>query len=130
MSMLSGQCDRLRKAARTERALGHYNLDFLLMDAADTITELRDRLQESERHHRVDMEVIGEMVHPEVVEQLEAENANLRELVETLLADAMENVCSKSYWCDEKDWQVCNDKSCGSHLYVELTRDLGIEVGE
>lgn len=45
MSMLSGQCDRLRKAARTERALGHYNLDFLLMDAADTITELRDDLQ-------------------------------------------------------------------------------------
>ena len=57
-----------------------------------------------------------------------AENAKLRELVETLLPDAMENVCSKSYWCDEKDWQACGDKSCGSHLYVELARELGIEV--
>ena len=56
------------------------------------------------------------------------ENAELRELVETLLPDAMENVCSKSYWCDEKDWQACGDKSCGSHLYVELARELGIEV--
>lgn len=33
-------------------------------------------------------------------------------------------------WCDEKDWQACGDKSCGSHLYVELARELGIEVDD
>ena len=62
------------------------------------------------------------------VEHIEDENAKLRELAETMLHDAMENVCSKSYWCDEKSWQTCNDESCGSHLYVEMARELGIEV--
>lgn len=56
------------------------------------------------------------------------ENAELRELVADMLHDAMENVCSKSYWCEEKSWQTCNDKSCGSRLYVEMAHKLGIEV--
>ena len=55
-------------------------------------------------------------------------NAKLREFVHGMLYDAMENVCSKSYWCHEKNWQTCNDKSCGSHLYIDIAQELGIEV--
>lgn len=54
--------------------------------------------------------------------------AKLRELVADMLHDAMENVCSKAYWCDKKNWQTCNDKSCGNHLYVDMARELGVEV--
>ena len=61
-------------------------------------------------------------------ESLEAENVRLRELCSDMLHDAMENVCSKAYWCGKKSWQTCNDGECGNRLYVEMARDLGVEV--
>lgn len=62
------------------------------------------------------------------VSKLKAENTKLRELCADMLHDAMENVCSKAYWCSEKSWQTCSDEECGNHLYVERVRDLGVEV--
>lgn len=43
MSMLSAQCDELRKAAQTCRDLGRYETEQMLLDAADTILSLRDK---------------------------------------------------------------------------------------
>ena len=43
----------------------------VLREAADTIEGLRDRLQESERHNRINLEVMGEMCHPEIVELMQ-----------------------------------------------------------
>ena len=63
-SMLSAQVDRLRKAAQTYRTLGNHELEQLLLDAADTISELRDMAQ-----------------------QAQSENAKLRELVEDMFRD-------------------------------------------
>jgi hypothetical protein len=64
----------------------------------------------------------------EKIYELEDENAELRALTETMLHDAMENICAKAYWCDKKNWRTCNDRSCGNHLYIEVARKLGIEV--
>lgn len=58
----------------------------------------------------------------------ENENESLRELCADMLHDAMENICSKAHWCDEKSWQTCNDEKCGNRLYVEMARELGVEV--
>lgn len=107
--MISAQIDELRELAgdgSMEWVAGPIRAS-VLRDAADTIWQLRDDLQRAN-----------------------AENAKLRELVKDLLHDAMENVCFKSYWCDEKNWQTCNDDSCGSHMYVEIARELGVEVNE
>lgn len=40
--MISGQVDRLRTAAQTYRRLGNHSAESMLLDAADTIWELRD----------------------------------------------------------------------------------------
>lgn len=79
MSMLSAQSDELRKKAEELR---HVHADdasagllFAAMgamrEAADTIENLRDRLQESERHNRINLEVMGEMHHPEIVDLMQ-----------------------------------------------------------
>ena len=44
MSMLSSQVDALRKAAQSYRGLGKYEAEQMMLDAADTITELRGAL--------------------------------------------------------------------------------------
>lgn len=61
MSMISAQIDELRKAALIQGAHARYDVANLLTDAADTILSLRDRSQD-----------------------LQAENAKLRELVRVL----------------------------------------------
>lgn len=45
VSMLSGQCDELRQVAQVYRNLGKFATEQMLLDAADTILELRDDLQ-------------------------------------------------------------------------------------
>lgn len=61
------------------------------------------------------------------LEDARAENAKLRELCADMLHDAMENICSKAHWCDEKSWRTCNDEKCGNRLYVEMARELGVD---
>ena len=72
MSMLRAQVDKLRKAAQTYRYLGNYDTEQMLLDAADTIWELRGS------------------VHRE-----RAEADKLRELVRDMWRDGM---CE----CDER----------------------------
>lgn len=45
MSMLSAQIDGLRKAAQTYRDMGKHEAEQMMLDAADTIWQLRDDLQ-------------------------------------------------------------------------------------
>lgn len=61
MSMLSGQADKLRKEAQNMRDFGRYEMEQMLLDAADTILQLRDDLQ-----------------------RINAENTKLRELVKDI----------------------------------------------
>ena len=62
MSMISGQIDRLRTAAQTYRKMGNHSAENMLLEAADTIWQLRDDLQRAN-----------------------ADNAKLRELVRNLI---------------------------------------------
>lgn len=71
---MSLQIDRLRDRAKVLRQ-GDWSDgadDAALMEqAADTIESMRDKLQESERHYRINLEVMGEMCHPEIVELMQ-----------------------------------------------------------
>ena len=92
MSMLTGQADELRKAALIQGAHARYDVANLLTDAADTILSLRDRAQD-----------------------LQAENAKLRELVNELYQ------CSRQEGCDH-----CGYKD-GCCMFDRMAQ-MGIEV--
>lgn len=100
MSMLSAQVDKLRKAAQTCRDLGRYETEQMMLDAADTIWELRDDLQ-----------------------QTNAENAKLRSLCEMLLETyrlgAVTGEGADKFWCREM-----YDRG------MRMLRELGVEADE
>ena len=78
MSMISGQVDRLRTAAQTYRRLGNHSAESMLLDAADTIWQLRDDLQRAN-------DAVLDAKHDESrawdrVRKAEGENAKLLEL--------------------------------------------------
>ena len=95
-SMISSQCDELRAAAQTCRSLGRHEMEQTLLDAADTILELRDDLQRAnseneklrERIHELEMEGSDHFYRTAYAEDanrtLEAENAKLRNRIEEL----------------------------------------------
>ena len=70
MSMISSQIDALRRVAQTYRDFGMYEAERMALDAADTIWQLRDDLQ-----------------------QANAENAKLRKLVADLAICACGKYC-------------------------------------
>lgn len=100
MSMISAQCDELRKAAQTYRTLGGYEMEQMLLDAADTITELRGALQVASVDYR----------------HLSEENAKLRELVRHLRECTRHNVCAACEYADD----ACD--------FDYDMRELGLEV--
>ena len=76
MNTLSSQADELRLTADniSERGVSSSDLAIIeirLREAADTIENMRDKLQESERHNLINLEVMGEMYHPEIVELIQ-----------------------------------------------------------
>ena len=101
MSMISGQVDRLRTAAQTYRRLGNHSAESMLLDAADTIWELRDDLQRAN-----------------------ADNAKLRELLLAVWNDAMQFDGFWDYVHD--DGEIYNEDELPH--YQERMRELGIEV--
>lgn len=113
MSMISAQIDELRLMARLVREYEYKEISRMLREAADTISVMDERLRESERHHRIDMDVVGLMYHPEIVERLEAENDKLRELALALWDAALHPTTFGD----------------GSYLHSQM-RKLGIEVQE
>lgn len=108
MSMLSAQCDELRAMAESV-GLAMPQAATLMMEAADTIWELRNRcadlVDERERLFQANVEKNGEVL------RLVAENAKLRELVKRYHRLV---VGTDELW----SWQS---------VYAEL-QELGIEV--
>ena len=104
--MLSSQCDELRQVAQVYRNLGKHATEQMLLEAADTIWQLRDDLQRAN-----------------------AENAKLRELCATVIDDWMSKVCPSFPFCEfGGEYQDCTDETCGNQIYRQRARDLGVEV--
>lgn len=103
MSMLSSQIDALRRAAQNYRDFGKYEAEQMLLDAADTIWELRDDLQRAN-----------------------AENAKLRELVRALLTCTTDGECDECRMNGATPWHVGETQLCDG--VWEHLRELGIEV--
>lgn len=61
MSMLSSQVEELRNAATTYRMLGRHTLANVLLEAAESITELRDHLQRANDENAKLRELGGEV---------------------------------------------------------------------
>lgn len=110
MSMISAQIDELRLMARLVREYEYKEISRMLRKAADTILVMDERLRDAERHHRIDMDVIGLMYHPEIVEQLEAENAKLR----TQLADVTESMGRVEERCAKLRELISEPTKCDS----------------
>ena len=154
MSMISGQCDKLRETADRLDGIAdistpwiHRHLTPMLRDAADLILELRDNLQcaneavrdaehdESMAWDRVrkaeaeskklreerDMyrDLVDHMVHPDISDQLAAENAKLRETCAELREACAELL--KMAESHDPEWLHWPE------MYEEL-RKLGVEV--
>lgn len=107
MSKIDGQITGLRKAAQVYRNLGKYAIEVMLLDAADTICELRGALQVASVDYG----------------QLAAENAKLREVVKRMHGHIKEN-------CDTCDGWYCSnfDEDNECCVYDTLARELGVEV--
>jgi len=99
--MLSAQCDKLRAMAKSA-GLAMPQAATLMMEAADTITELRGALQVASVDYRY----------------LEAKNAKLRELVRIAIEHYDSGTCDGCPILGE-------DESCP---YSDMARELGIEV--
>lgn len=63
MSKIDGQITDLRKAAQVYRNLGKYAMEVVLLDAADTICELRDDLQRANAENQKLRELMSVMAY-------------------------------------------------------------------
>lgn len=132
MSMISAQIDELRRMADGQAT--YRDARAVMLQAADTIWELRDDLQRANaenaklREER-DMyrDLVGCMVHPDIPDQLAAENAKLRELVADMWDGYNDPRCEE---CHLKDTPTCADcPVCAREaLVIDRMRELGIEV--
>lgn len=107
MSMISAQCDELRQMADGQATF--HDAREVMLEAADTIWELRCRLVDAEDRVRKSVELCK-------LCEREAENAKLRELCKRVLKncyDAYEQV-----WGWDDDWVILCDEA----------RELGVEV--
>ena len=109
MSKIDGQITGLRKAAQVYHNLGKYAIEVVLLDAADTICELRGALQVASVDYR----------------HLADENRKLRELVKRMHGHIKEN-------CDTCDDWYCSsfDEDNECCVYDTLAREVGVEVYE
>ena len=108
MSMLSAQCDELRSMAESV-GLEVPQAATLMMEAADTITELRGALQVASVDYR----------------HLQDENAKLRELVRDYEHCTMHADCSRCEY-DGKLSTHCPLSPCFPD--TDELRELGVEV--
>lgn len=128
MSKIDGQITGLRKAAQVYHNLGKYAIEVVLLDAADTICELRGALQVASVDYG----------------QLAAENAKLRQQLEdvTVSMGRVEERCTKlrelvkrmhrhiRQTCGECDGWYCSnfDEDNECCVYDTLAREVGVEV--
>ena len=116
MSMISGQCDKLRELAIRANGLYEYEMERELDQAADTIWQLRDDLQRA--NAAVQDAEHDESMAWDRVRKAEAENAKLRELVRIAVKHCDSGTCDGCPILGE-------DESCP---YSDMARELGVEV--
>ena len=126
MSMLSAQCDELRAMAESV-GLAMPQAATLMMDAADTIWELRCRLVDAEDRVRKS----GELCK---LCEREAENAKLWELVRGLQYCAHEayGMCARVPVGGERPFTCCPlyDFDAKEYQCEKLMLELGVVVTE
>lgn len=115
MSMLSSQCDELRQVAQVYRNLGKYATEQMLLEAADTILELRDDLQRANSSLQ-DAEH-DESVAWDRVRKAEDESAKLRELARKML---------KPFYWAQSGYEVCLSDEEDREIR-DMLRELGVE---
>lgn len=146
MSMLSAQCDELRELAgdgSMEWVAGPVRAS-VLREAADTIWELRDDLQQANAENAKLREVISDGEESAVLcinyaylealdvllENLKAENAKLRELLQRALT-SHDKMCTNRGTC--LGCLLFNAKpfmpACPIVGVTRDARELGVEVG-
>lgn len=155
MSMLSAQCDELLTMAAMLVVKDMPEIASVVRDAADTILELRDGLQRANAENdklRQENQSIGMAsyeigyksgsIHYELehcpacknvadLQEVLDENAELRELCETVIDDWMSKVCPTFPFCEfGGEYESCTDDTCGNQLYRQMLRELGVEVDE
>lgn len=121
MSMLSAQCDELRRLASTLDTRYRYADDTAtaLREAADTILSLRDRAQDLQAENRKLREQ-GERLFDKTLE-LGTENDRLRELVRIAGTYCVNGLCGKDDGCP----LYLGKPYCALH---DRMRELGIEA--
>lgn len=121
MSMLSAQCDELRRLASTLDTRYRYADDTAtaLREAADTILSLRDRAQDLQAENRKLREQ-GERLFDKTLE-LGTENDRLRELVRIAGTYCVNGLCGKDDGCP----LYLGKPYCALH---DRMRELGVEV--
>ena len=144
MSMLGSQIDRLRTAAQTERALGHHELEQMFLDAADTITELRDEsdcvgmaaYEAGYKNGSIHYELEHCPACKNVADLQEAltENAKLRELVLDMNKWLWNGAdCTECPFTAECDLNAAFESDLHAHICIgwseihDRMRNLGIE---
>lgn len=132
MSMLSAQCDELRAMAESV-GLAMPQAATLMMDAADTIWELRDDLQRANA-------AVRDAEHEEScawdrVRKAEVVATKLRELVRDMYA-CISHANEQDWFYFERDKLGCgmsctvNGEVCGLCTLADRMHKLGIEVDE
>lgn len=130
MSILSAQCDELRSMADSV-GLAMPQAATLMMEAADTIWELRDDLQRANAENARLREEIEAAKHDlslfsgELVAS-KLENAKLRELVKALLTCATDGDCDECRLNGATPWHVGKAQLCDG--VWDCVRELGVEV--
>lgn len=124
MSKIDGQITGLRKAAQVYRNLGRYAIEVVLLDAADTITELRGALQVASvdcRHLAAENAKLRQQLEDVTVSmgRVEERCAKLRELLADTLMQPRD-YCKK-YGIEYESWDSAN-----AHLDARM-RELGVE---
>ena len=124
MSMLSAQCDKLRQMAESV-GLAMPQAATLMMEAADTILELRDDLQQAN-------DAVRDAEHDESmawdrVRKAEAEADKLLELVRDMWEGYNDPRCEE---CHLKDTPTCADcPICAREAAViDRMRELGVDA--
>lgn len=121
MSKLSAQCDELRSMSESV-GLAMPQAATLMMEAADTILELRDDLQRAN-------DAVRDAEHDESrawdrVRKAEAKNAKLRELV-SWMYDRMDESCAAQY--PYAPTPISYDRLMQA---LARARELGVEVAD
>lgn len=129
--MISAQCDELRQVAQVYRNLGKYATEKMLLDASDTILELRDDLQRANAENdklRDGANAMRQLYEDELKHAL-AENAKLRELAKKLIILAFAR-CADCDLFDVSCALVPTQKCLLWNECESIARELKVEVDD